>query len=139
MGVIAGFLVQNTLKYLLKFGKVSNYLGYSALTDFFPTMNLKPNPHCDDSNCCKRQREFALKPKTQIVESVVVDDKPLHEDNQWGISLVDESVEDERERQDVASGINFAYSIPVRESGDGEVSRSEETSLEELMAQMKSI
>lgn len=33
--------VQNTLKYLLEFGQVSHYLGYSALTDFFPMMALK--------------------------------------------------------------------------------------------------
>jgi len=53
MGIVAGFLVQNTLKfvleiskkkqifllilfrYLLKFGRVSNYLGYNALDDHF--------------------------------------------------------------------------------------------------------
>lgn len=35
MGIVAGFLVQNTLKYLLKFGTVSHYLGYNALQDFF--------------------------------------------------------------------------------------------------------
>ena len=31
MGIVAGFLVQNTLKFLLDFGEVSPYLGYSAL------------------------------------------------------------------------------------------------------------
>jgi len=31
MGIVAGMLVQNTLKYLLGFGEVSFYLGYSAL------------------------------------------------------------------------------------------------------------
>jgi len=54
MGIVAGFLVQNTLKfvfklfekfskkfllflfrYLLKFGRVSNYIGYNALDDHF--------------------------------------------------------------------------------------------------------
>jgi len=30
-GIIAGLLVQNTLKYLLNFGTVSHYLGYSSL------------------------------------------------------------------------------------------------------------
>ncbi|KAJ3655010.1 hypothetical protein Zmor_014157 [Zophobas morio] len=139
MGVIAGFLVQNTLKYLLKFGNVSNYLGYSALTDFFPTMNLKPNPNCDDRNCVLRQKEFAAKPKVEIVKNVVEDDKPIHEDNEWGISLVDESVENDKENQNVGSGINLAYTLPGRGVGDGENSKSDDTSLEELMAQMKSI
>lgn len=41
MGVVAGFLVQNSLKYLLNFGKVSAYLGYNALTDYFPSDSLK--------------------------------------------------------------------------------------------------
>ena len=31
MGIVAGFLVQNTLKFLLDFGEVSPYLGYNAL------------------------------------------------------------------------------------------------------------
>lgn len=44
MGVVAGFLVQNSLKYLLKFGKVSHYLGYNALTDYFPSDSLKVSP-----------------------------------------------------------------------------------------------
>ncbi|XP_044268400.1 ubiquitin-like modifier-activating enzyme 5 [Tribolium madens] len=139
MGVIAGFLVQNALKYLLKFGNVSNYLGYSALTDFFPNMNLKPNPHCDDSNCRLRQKEFAAKPKVQIVENTQESDTPLHEDNEWGISLVDESVENEKGSQNVASGVSLAYTVPDKEIGDVEVSKSDDTSLEELMAQMKAI
>lgn len=31
MGIVAGMLVQNTLKYLLNFGEVSDYLGYNAM------------------------------------------------------------------------------------------------------------
>ncbi|EFA02985.1 ubiquitin-like modifier-activating enzyme 5 [Tribolium castaneum] len=139
MGVIAGFLVQNALKYLLKFGNVSNYLGYSALTDFFPNMNLKPNPHCDDSNCQLRQREFAAKPKVQVVENKQESDTPVHEDNEWGISLVDESVENDKGAQNVASGVSLAYAVPDKDIGDVEVSKSDDTSLEELMAQMKAI
>lgn len=58
MGIVAGMLVQNTLKYLLNFGEVSNYLGYNALIDFFPRMVLRPNTQCDDR--CKRV-EFKFK------------------------------------------------------------------------------
>jgi len=36
MGIIAGLLTQNALKYLLNFGEVSQVLGYNALLDFFP-------------------------------------------------------------------------------------------------------
>jgi len=35
-GIIAGLLVQNSLKHLLGFGVVTQYLGYSSLKDFFP-------------------------------------------------------------------------------------------------------
>ena len=55
MGVVAGLLVQNTLKYLLNFGTVSYYLGYNALLDYFPTMLVKPNADCEDSFCRKCQ------------------------------------------------------------------------------------
>merc|ERR1711997_140198 len=59
MGIVAGFLVQNTLKYLLKFGKTSHYLGYNAMDDFFPSMSMKPNPGCDEYHCRKRQEDRA--------------------------------------------------------------------------------
>jgi len=53
--------IQSTFnRYLLKFGKVSRYLGYNALLDFFPTMELKPNDECGDSFCIKRQKEFQV-------------------------------------------------------------------------------
>lgn len=83
MGIVAGFLVQNTLKYLLEFGTVSHYLGYNAMQDFFPAMSLKPNPSCDDKFCRQRQEEFAAKPKVEYAEECV-EEKPLHEDNEWG-------------------------------------------------------
>jgi ubiquitin-like modifier-activating enzyme 5 len=60
MAVIAGFLVQNTLKYLLEFGVVTHYLGYNAMQDFFPTMTMRPNPNCSDSNCRRQLEEFKV-------------------------------------------------------------------------------
>merc|ERR1739844_658866 len=80
MGIVAGFLVQNTLKKLLKFGKVSHYLGYNAMEDFFPSMSLKPNPRCDDANCVKKQAEWRekerLEPKEEAKEDEEEDDAP---------------------------------------------------------------
>lgn len=84
MGIVAGFLVQNALKFLLKFGKVSHYLGYNAMEDFFPTMILRPNPNCDDAYCKQRQKEYLEMPKVQRKQTVV-EEKPVHEDNEWGI------------------------------------------------------
>lgn len=55
MGIVAGLLVQNALKYMLGFGQVTPYLGYSSLTDFFPQMLVKPNPECCRAQCQELQ------------------------------------------------------------------------------------
>lgn len=101
MGIVAGLLVQNTLKYLLKFGSVSPYLGYSALTDFFPTYTVKANPECDDSFCVKRQKEYLARKELERKQQEesnrnqntdeTSEPEIVHESNDWGISLVDES------------------------------------------------
>ncbi|VDN36521.1 unnamed protein product [Gongylonema pulchrum] len=61
MAVIAGFLVQNALKFLLNFGEVSYCLGYNALDDFFPRHQLLPNPSCEDRFCQQRQQEYKVR------------------------------------------------------------------------------
>ncbi|KAK6920510.1 THIF-type NAD/FAD binding fold [Dillenia turbinata] len=102
MGVVAGLLVQNTLKFLLKFGHVSPYLGYNALKDFFPTMEMKPNPQCSNAACLERQkvyilakpaRDAAAKAKMEA-ESWSAAEFPLHADNEWNICVVDDSEAD---------------------------------------------
>jgi hypothetical protein len=60
MAIVAGLLVQNALKFMLGFGKVSSYLGYNALEDFFPSMAMLPNTQCDDNFCRKRQEEYQV-------------------------------------------------------------------------------
>ena len=52
--------IYTNFRHLLRFGEVSQYLGYNALVDFFPRMPVKPNPDCDtDGGICKRrQKEF---------------------------------------------------------------------------------
>ncbi|CAM6009778.1 unnamed protein product [Sphagnum balticum] len=101
MGIVAGLLVQNSLKYLLQFGQVSKYLGYSALKDFFPTMELRPNPQCANLACRQRQGEYeAAKPardlaerakaETDAAEAALASKVPVHDENEWNISLVDD-------------------------------------------------
>ncbi|KAL8499434.1 hypothetical protein ACS0TY_022412 [Phlomoides rotata] len=101
MGIVAGLLVQNTLKYLLKFGSVTPYLGYNALKDFFPTMEMKPNPQCSNSACLERQKEYNLaKPardaaaavaaKAKMEAEELVEPECLHEENEWNISVLDD-------------------------------------------------
>jgi len=86
MGVIAGLLVQAALKRVLSFGAVSGYLGYSSLTDFFPALDIKPNPGCLNPACVAAQAAHAAAaaaappPPPAAVEAA-----PEHEDNEWGI------------------------------------------------------
>merc|ERR1711936_197698 len=115
MGIVAGFLVQNVLKYLLHFGTVSNYLGYNAMDDFFPTMSMKPNPGCDEYHCVKRQNQKAKELEENPVIDLDIEEEEavVHEDNDWGISLVDEDVGDVGAggSQQLATGISTAYSF----------------------------
>ncbi|KAG9348025.1 hypothetical protein JZ751_004045 [Albula glossodonta] len=151
MGVVAGILVQNVLKYLLGFGTVSYYLGYNAMQDFFPTMSMKANPQCSDHYCRKQQEEYkrkeAERPKQEVVEEKE-EELVVHEDNEWaGIELVSEVTEEELKaasgpKPDLPEGITVAYTIPEKEeaaSAAGETVEETEQSLEELMAQMKRI
>ncbi|XP_048649972.1 ubiquitin-like modifier-activating enzyme 5 isoform X2 [Marmota marmota marmota] len=147
MGVVAGILVQNVLKFLLNFGTVSFYLGYNAMQDFFPTMSMKPNPQCDDKNCRKQQEEYkkkvALLPKPETVQE---EEEIIHEDNEWGIELVSEVSEEELKNSsgpvpDLPEGITVAYTIPKKPDdcvSEVTVEDSGE-SLEDLMAKMKNI
>ncbi|KAK2488595.1 hypothetical protein MC885_011073 [Smutsia gigantea] len=147
MGVVAGILVQNVLKFLLNFGTVSFYLGYNAMQDFFPTMSMKPNPQCDDRNCRKQQDEYqkrvAALPKQEVVhEEATV----THEDNEWGIELVSEVSEEELKNSsgpvpDLPEGITVAYTIPKKENDSVSEVTVEDSgeSLEDLMAKMKNM
>lgn len=143
MGITAGMLVQNALKYLLNFGEVSDYLGYNALIDFFPKMNLKPNPSCDDRHCLIRQKEFAAKPKVEKAMEEEVVQAPVHEENNWGIELVDSSapVANEDKPKEVATGLKLAYEAPEKVDSENKetVGGEADISLDDLMAQMKSI
>ncbi|KAI4880364.1 hypothetical protein NFI96_013982 [Prochilodus magdalenae] len=145
MGVVAGILVQNVLKYLLGFGIVSYYLGYNAMQDFFPTMAMKANPQCDDKHCRRQQEEYKTKEtENPKQETVPEEEEVVHEDNEWGIELVSEVTEAELQaasgpKPDLPEGITVAYTIPEKE-GEGTSGQTvEETdqSLEELMAQMR--
>lgn len=141
MGIVAGLLVQNTLKYLLKFGEVSNYLGYNALNDFFPKMTLRPNTQCNDQYCLERQKEFNSKPKVVEEQIVIEDDAPLHDDNLYGIELVsaDDADTCTSSAQPLETGLKFAFEAAPQSKEHSEEDANIDVSLDELMAQMKSI
>eukprot|EP00920_Eleutheroschizon_duboscqi_P004152 GHVT01009605.1.p1 GENE.GHVT01009605.1~~GHVT01009605.1.p1 ORF type:complete len:487 (+),score=91.94 GHVT01009605.1:264-1724(+) len=101
MGVVAGLLVQNTLKWLLKFGEVSHFLGYNSMADFFPKYVIKPNTECKEPLCRKRQEEHRL--SGEMFPPAAVEDGALRkkasprqtaaseEAAAWGVSVVEES------------------------------------------------
>ncbi|XP_037030352.1 ubiquitin-like modifier-activating enzyme 5 [Bradysia coprophila] len=143
MGIVAGMLVQNTLKFLLNFGEVSNYLGYNALIDFFPKMTLRPNTQCNDRYCLERQTEFNSKPKVLQEVTVVEDDTPLHDDNLYGIELVScddtSSSSSSAAPQALETGLKFAFDAAPQTKEHTPDDANVDVSLDELMAQMKSI
>jgi len=148
MAVVAGFLVQNVLKYLLSFGDVSYYLGYNALQDFFPTMKMRPNEQCDDNFCKKQQTLFkereSAKPKEEVKEEEI-DLEILHDENEWSIEVVSETTVAEAEaaegeKPDLVQGVQVAYTKPVANAeNETEVVQTSEQSLEDLMKQMQGL
>ncbi len=72
-------------RYLLGFGEVSYYLGYNAMTDYFPRYAMKPNAECDNKDCVKRQEEYKAKlaaaPKVEQKKQEEPA-KPKHETNE---------------------------------------------------------
>lgn len=83
--------MQNSLKYMLGFGAVTRYLGYSSLNDFFPAMDIKPNPGCANALCGRRQEEEAARaaaaPPSPRAEEAQ-EEGPVHDDNEWSIEVV---------------------------------------------------
>ena len=162
MGMVAGFLVQNTLKYLLSFGHVSAYLGYNAMKDYFPTMEIGANPGCSNSLCCKLQVKYAeekkqrqLAKEKEALAAAQEDEGPLHEENEWSISVVDDEVEEgkggeEEEKQqpemsnvDLAEGIEFSMPkadvIDEKTLEENAVETNDDEDVDELRAQLEAL
>ncbi|OQV15125.1 Ubiquitin-like modifier-activating enzyme 5 [Hypsibius exemplaris] len=145
MGIVAGMLVQNTLKHLLCFGRVSMYVGYSALEDFFPTWEIRPNEQCEDRHCLLRQREFRAHPVSRKRDFLKKDDAAtsgptVHEDD-FGIELVSETAPaDLTDDTQVSKGLRTEYAATSTHSGEldsGDAVEDAGESLEDLMARMK--
>lgn len=137
MGIVAGLLVQNSLKQLLKFGQVTQYLGYSSLTDFFPQMAIRPNPGCSNPLCVRTQahyKESQLTPEAVAAraaaaaaadaERAASSASVVHEDNEWKIETVVEndpssltdcspavlpSLSGHHQQQQLVEGLSFSH------------------------------
>ncbi|KAI9905441.1 hypothetical protein PsorP6_013930 [Peronosclerospora sorghi] len=157
MGLVAAMLVQNVLKYLLAFGHVSYYLGYSAMTDFFPSDVMRPNPECSNAACRKQQaaaehvgwtpqRSNGLGQEERQEHGLVE-----HSDNEWGIELGDDQAAavgateaSPTSALKPGAGLSFAYEMAAggARAATAEAQAStvdDNVSLEDLMGQLKSL
>ena len=131
------------VRYLLHFGEPSDYLGYTAMSDFFPRYTMKPNPQCDNGHCIQAQQKhqewLTLNPdvpKPEVTKAVT------HEENEWGICVVDDS---DSIPTDVASGAPTGASYeferpstdPIPE--EDKVHVADEEDLASLMGQLSSL
>jgi len=147
MGIIAGFLVQNTLKFLLSFGSVSHYLGYNAMQDFFPTMSMKPNPSCEDRHCRAAQEAHRIRVAATPVATVTTEEEVgevVHNENDWGISLVGASIDVavDTKLPELSAGIQYAYTGPESNTDAVETTAEdaeEQPDLADLLEKLKSI
>lgn len=122
------------------------YLGYSALEDFFPTWEMKPNVTCDDKECVKRQKEFQKNPvymQLDFMSSEEDGKAPVHEES-FGIEIVDEtSAGDLADDTEVTHGLRTEYKKTQssgQEAGDSNAQPIQSgESLEELMSRMKNL
>ena len=99
MGIVAGLLVQNVLKYLLEFGQVSYYLGYNAMNNYFPSEIVRPNIECVGRACRLRCADWMGKWSPDVWQSpaeLARDAEPVdHGENEWGICAGSDKDEEE--------------------------------------------
>eukprot|EP00045_Choanoeca_perplexa_P015901 m.206775 g.206775 ORF g.206775 m.206775 type:complete len:392 (+) comp17111_c3_seq1:4488-5663(+) len=141
MGVTSGLLVQNALKYMLKFGVVSDYLGYNALSDYFPQYTMRPNPTCDNADCCTSQAEYKVRKAAEPEPPAPVEEEPVVHEETFGICVVDESALEE-DTTAVAPGLRYEHEAHDTTHHDEEEfvgAAAQELSLEELQKQMQSL
>ena len=136
MGLVAALLVQNTLKFLLRFGTVSHYLGYSAMTDYFPQMRMRPNPDCIKCRPC--QDAVAARPRVAEPVREAVPAAPVHSENEWDIQVTSAGGEEETGAAGLADGVAYAYPPTQAPAQDDEatVPDLDGTSIDDLRAQM---
>ncbi|KAJ8553988.1 hypothetical protein K7X08_024666 [Anisodus acutangulus] len=75
-------------------------------------MEMKPNSQCSNAACLERQKEYVLAQPTRDAaakakadsEALSVAENPVHADNEWNISVVDD---DEVDGADVRFQVSF--------------------------------
>ena len=152
MGIVAGLLVQNVLKFLLGFGQPTYYLGYNALSDFFPSMVLRPNPGCDNSACRARQADWAAHIAAHPEDDTQLGAPPppppavapQSTENAWGIVIECDEGEEERSQPtaggdaELVPGVRPAYNPDAPPTNDALAPRVDaaDLDLDALRAQL---
>jgi len=113
MGMVAGMLVQNALKQLLKFGQPSYYLGYNAMSNFFPQSMMRCAANCINHHCRKLQKKYAGTWEPYVWKPTRLEDD--QEDDKWGFECVSDSDESDdtshapAAAETAGKGLKFAY------------------------------
>lgn len=174
MGIVAGLVVQAALKRMLGFGSTArgssfsgrggaNYLGYAALTDFFPTMTLNPNPGCSNGSCLAAQAWSAARgPSAEELEQDAREKEEeeenkkrrevTHKDNEWAIECVSADVGDPSvppsslgappppsRAPALPAGVEFSMPAVATPQGAAVVVVPTEAGVEDLMAQLAAL
>ena len=115
-------------------GQVTQYLGYSSLKDFFPTMAIKPNPGCANVACRQLQAAYtnrynspeavaAREAARRAAEEAAAEEAAavVHEDNEWGIEVAGEDAEPDQaaesgspgwqEAVELAEGLEYSFAV----------------------------
>eukprot|EP00501_MAST-03F_sp_TOSAG23-6_P001410 GSMAST32.ASY1.ANO1.1466.1 assembled CDS len=151
-GVCAASL-PTTMGIISDFGQVSYYLGYNAMSNFFPGDCMKPNKDCENVHCCDLQKKYcSWKKKEWKKNRKCNDEKSIHEDNVWGIECatdantnptitttsttinVGEQSPNPNPNEIVQSGLKFQYQKTIEKPAVEDCVDSTDCSLLELQA-----
>jgi len=119
---------------------------------------LQPNPQCEDSHCVKNQKVFQDWKATGKTDKVLKgweirvdvekneDKEPVHEDNEWGITLEDETpaaapaaVSKPAGGPALPEGIQFAYTANEGGATDENVKVDKGADIDDLQAQLAAL
>ncbi|KAL0238812.1 hypothetical protein PCE1_004503 [Barthelona sp. PCE] len=122
MGIVAGLLVQNSLKLLLTFGSVSRYLGYNALLDFFPMIDMERNPGCNACSSCvsehKSWDDWVAANHNPLAEQKAAEEKErtkIQQDKmaeEFGIEIMEDDVGGSLAVENKTDGVQYSFVAP---------------------------
>lgn len=112
------------------------------MSDFFPRYTMKPNPQCDNRFCVSSQEDHQkwLEAHKGDKKEVKEEKKIVHEENEWGICVVEGSGEEET-LSDAPEGSHYEFERPSNETiADEDLVKVDDTDdLDSLMGQLASL